>query len=70
MTEGWRVRDTQEQTLRRSDSTLKRRACMLCGQSLYKAKRGHCGAIWFQAECYWVPLFAKAKAQARSCPNR
>lgn len=54
-------RDSKERTLTRSDSTLKRRVCGLCGQSLHRAKRGNCGAIWERESCYWVPAFAKQK---------
>lgn len=57
-------RDTNEQTLKRSDSTLKRRACMLCDQSLYQAKRGHCGAIWEREQCFWVPAFKAQRVAA------
>ena len=54
------MKDTKERTLTRSDSTLKRRKCAWCEQSLYRAKQGHCGAVysWEGAEsCWWVPAF-------------
>ena len=57
------MRDTTDQTIRRSDSTLKRRTCMLCGQSLYRAKRGHCGAIWERESCHWVAAFRNLDAK-------
>ena len=56
-----REHDTFEQTLTRSDSTLRRRACALCDQRLDRAKRGHCGAIWNRDSCRWVEGF---RAQA------
>ena len=58
------MRDTTEQTLQRSDATLKRRACALCDQSLFRAKRGNCGAIWHREDCFWVKAF-----KARSAPS-
>ena len=60
------MRDTNEQTLQRSDATLRRRACALCDQSLLQAKRGHCGAIWERESCYWVKAFATAPTRGRT----
>lgn len=59
-------RDTSAQTLHRSDSTLKRRACAWCDQTLYKAKRGHCGAIYDRDECFWVAAFRDAAPKGRN----
>lgn len=54
-------RETVDQTVQRSDSTLKRRKCAWCEQSLYRAKLGHCGAIYSGADtCFWVTAFKLA----------
>ena len=58
-------RDTFERTLTRSDSTLKRRVCGLCDQTLYQAKRGNCSAIWEGDHCKWVPAFKALKKEAK-----
>lgn len=56
------LKDTPEQTVRRSDSTLRRRVCGLCDMPLYAAKRGLCGAIYEPESCFWVKKFAEARA--------